>query len=50
MREAGVIRHSRSSPRGQANRPRCKRRQQSHTPVPSHTNSLMRLPARLQNP
>lgn len=38
-----------SPERCQTNRPRCKRRWHSHTPVPSHSNTLMRLPARLQN-
>ena len=34
---------------GQTNLPWCKRRWHSHTPVPSHNNTLTRLPARLQN-
>lgn len=38
-----------SPDRCQTNRPWCKRRWHSHTPVPSHSNTLMRLPARLQN-
>lgn len=38
-----------SSDFGQINRPLCKRRWHNHTPVPSHSNTLMRLRARLQN-
>src|SRR5450631_1906435 len=33
---------------GQMKRPSCKRRWHNHTPVPSHTTTLMRVPERLR--